>query len=78
MGGHTPGTGMEECLLNALNRLDTAPVPATIADVPAYSGLPSRYRVVERMAYPHLGRTLMVDLDRPSHPLEPSDAADIT
>ena len=54
---------MEECLLNALNRLDTAPVPATIADVPAYSGLPSRYRVVERVAYPHLGRTLMVDLD---------------
>ncbi len=31
---------MEECLLNALNRLDTAPVPATIADVPAYGGLP--------------------------------------
>ena len=50
-------------LLNDPNRMDTAPVPATIADVPAYSGLPSRYRVVERMAYPHLGRTLMVGLE---------------
>ena len=50
-------------LLNAPNRLDTAPVPATIADVPAYSGLPSKYPVDERMAYPHLGRTLMVGLD---------------
>ena len=50
-------------LLNAPNRLDTAPVPATFADVPAYSGLPSKYHVVERMAHPHLGRTLMVGLD---------------
>ena len=50
-------------LLNAPNRLDTAHVPTTIADVPAYSGLPSKYPVEERMAYPHLGRTLMVGLD---------------
>ena len=50
-------------LLNAPNRLDTAHVPTTIADVPAYSGLPSKYPVEERRAYPHLGRTLMVGLD---------------
>ena len=52
-----------ESLLNAPNRLDTAPVPATIADVPAYSGLPSKCPVDERMAYPNFGRTLMVSLD---------------
>ena len=50
-------------LLNAPNRLDTAHVPTTIADVPAYSGLPSKYPAAEQMAYPHLGRTLMVGLD---------------
>ena len=36
MGCHTPESGMEECLLNALNRQDTTPVPA-------YSGLSEAY-----------------------------------
>ena len=50
-------------LLNAPNRLDTAHVPTTIADVPAYSVLPSKYPAAERLAYPHFGRALMVELD---------------
>ena len=50
-------------LLYAPNRLHTAPIPAVIADVSAESGLRSKYPAAERLAYPHFGRELIVELD---------------